>query len=99
MDVTIGKYFPGNSFIHRLDPRIKLFSNILFIVLIFLTKSFVMEAILLSPILISYLSSGLKKTKLLKTFIPVIIIGSFLFLINVFIIKGDTYDNLNIYGT
>ena len=24
-DITLGQYFPGNSFIHRLDPRIKLF--------------------------------------------------------------------------
>ena len=23
-DITLGQYFPGNSFIHRLDPRTKL---------------------------------------------------------------------------
>ena len=35
-DLTIGQYFPGRSFIHLLDPRIKIVISFLFIVLIFL---------------------------------------------------------------
>ena len=34
-DITLGQYFPGNSLIHRLDPRTKLLALILFIVTIF----------------------------------------------------------------
>ena len=35
-NMTLGKYVPYNSFIHRLDPRVKIFSMILFMVMIFL---------------------------------------------------------------
>lgn len=34
-DITIGQYFPGNSIIHRLDPRFKIILTILFIVMLF----------------------------------------------------------------
>ena len=35
-NISIGRYIPYNSKIHRLDPRLKLFSMILFMVMIFL---------------------------------------------------------------
>lgn len=31
-DITLGQYFPGNSPIHRMDPRMKLILTILYIV-------------------------------------------------------------------
>ena len=35
-DITLGQYFPGNSAIHRLDPRTKLLGMIAYIVIVFL---------------------------------------------------------------
>ncbi|NQZ65957.1 MAG: energy-coupling factor transporter transmembrane protein EcfT [Mycoplasmatales bacterium] len=98
MNITVGKYIPGNSFIHKLDPRIKLLSNILFIVLVFLTKNFIMQAILLSPILVAYFVSKLKLRKLYKMMLPVILIGIFLFLINSFLVKESSYPYMNVYA-
>ena len=37
-DITIGQYFPGNSVIHRLDPRVKIIATLLFIIEIFIIK-------------------------------------------------------------
>lgn len=37
-DITLGQYLPGNSAVHRLDPRTKLILMISFIVAIFLVK-------------------------------------------------------------
>ena len=34
-DITIGQYIPGESFVHKLDPRIKILISLLFIMLIF----------------------------------------------------------------
>ncbi len=34
-DITIGQFFPGNSIIHRLDPRFKIIMTLLFIVMLF----------------------------------------------------------------
>ena len=38
-DITIGQYIPGNSLLHRLDPRMKLSLTMLFIVLVFLPQN------------------------------------------------------------
>jgi energy-coupling factor transport system permease protein len=40
-NITIGQYVPGNSHIHKLDPRIKIIITILFMVNIFLINSFI----------------------------------------------------------
>lgn len=34
-DITIGQYFPGNSIIHRLDPRFKIVITVIYIVMLF----------------------------------------------------------------
>ena len=38
-DITLGQYFPGNSLLHRLDPRMKLVLTLCFIVLVFLPQN------------------------------------------------------------
>ncbi|MBQ6569645.1 MAG: energy-coupling factor transporter transmembrane protein EcfT [Clostridia bacterium] len=39
-DITIGQFFPGTSFIHRMDARVKLVLTVVFIVFIFIAKNF-----------------------------------------------------------
>ena len=34
-DITIGQYFTGHSFLHRLDPRMKIILTMAFVVLLF----------------------------------------------------------------
>ena len=34
-DITIGQYIPGDSFIHKLDPRFKILISLLFIIVYF----------------------------------------------------------------
>ena len=46
-DITLGQYFPGNSPVHRLDPRTKIIAVVLYIVALFLCKSFVSYGIML----------------------------------------------------
>lgn len=67
--LILGQYIPGNSFIHRLDPRTKLLSAIWFILLIFIASGFwsyallasiVFLAAMISEIPISYYINGLK---------------------------------------
>ena len=37
-DITLGQYFPGNSVVHRMDPRVKLIITLVFIVILFMAK-------------------------------------------------------------
>ena len=38
-DITIGQYFPGQSAIHRMDPRTKIILSILYIVMLFVADN------------------------------------------------------------
>ena len=40
-NVTIGQFFPGDSYLYHLDPRTKLILTIAMIVLVFIAKSFI----------------------------------------------------------
>ena len=66
MKINIGRYIPGDSIIHKMDARIKLFSNISFIVLFFLANTFILQAILVFPLLISFIIATRKPLHLLK---------------------------------
>ena len=40
-DITIGQYIPGESFVHKLDPRTKIIIAMLFIVTLFIMNKFI----------------------------------------------------------
>ena len=40
-NITMGQYYPVDSAVHRLDPRVKLILTIIFIVAVFLSHSFI----------------------------------------------------------
>ena len=76
-DITLGQYLPGNSIIHKMDPRSKILLLIAYIVVIFLCKNFVSLLIIsLFSILIILLTriSFLKYLKSLRMIIFVIIL-------------------------
>ena len=40
-DITIGQYIPGETFVHKLDPRTKILLSILFIISLFVVDKFI----------------------------------------------------------
>lgn len=37
-DITLGQYYPADSVIHKLDPRVKLFATLIYIISLFCFK-------------------------------------------------------------
>ena len=37
-DITLGQYYPADSVIHKLDPRVKLFSTFMYIIALFVFR-------------------------------------------------------------
>ena len=37
-DITLGQYYPADSVIHKLDPRVKLFGTLIYIISLFVFK-------------------------------------------------------------
>ncbi len=56
-EVTIGQFFPGNSPIHKLDPRVKIIITLLYIIALFICKSFLPLIVLSSLAIISVIIS------------------------------------------
>jgi len=46
-DITIGQYFPGSSFIHKMDARVKIVLTLVMIVLVFLCRNFLSLALII----------------------------------------------------
>ncbi len=68
-DITIGQYYPSKSVLHRLDPRVKLVSTLLYLVSLFLFKSisgyliatlFLFTVIRMSKVPFKHIVKGLK---------------------------------------
>ena len=87
MKINIGRYVPGNSIIHKMDARVKLFANVAFIILFFLANTFILNGLLLLPILISFIVATKKPLHLLKMLIMPIMVGVFILIINMFVLK------------
>lgn len=88
-DITIGQYFPGDTFVHRLDPRIKILITIMFIASLFFINTFYPYILILAFIIVSIKLSkipGKYVLKGLKPLMPIIIIT---FVINVLFTKGE----------
>lgn len=87
-EITIGQYIPGNSVVHRLDPRTKIIITLAYMILLFALNNFfgyifpvgfLILATVLSRIPVRYLLKGLK---------PLIFIITLTFILNSFMIKG-----------
>ncbi|MBP3437596.1 MAG: energy-coupling factor transporter transmembrane protein EcfT [Clostridia bacterium] len=89
-DITLGQYFPGNSIVHRLDPRMKIILTILYIVTIFLTKNvYCYIAVFLSSILL-VLVSRISLKVVIRGIRPILYVLAFTMVINLFFTKGET---------
>ncbi|MCC5427580.1 energy-coupling factor transporter transmembrane component T family protein [Clostridium botulinum] len=89
-DITIGQYIPGDSFVHKLDPRVKIIISLIYIIDLFIVNNFkgyifivlfTLAAILISQIKFKYIYKGLK---------PILILVIITAVLNLFLTPGDT---------
>lgn len=88
-DITIGQYFPGDTLVHKLDPRIKLIITILFIASLFFINTFLPYIFIVGFILYVVKIAKLPIKFIIKGIKPLKFIILITFLINVFMTKGE----------
>ncbi len=89
-DITIGQFFPGNSVIHRMDPRMKIVITFLYIIFIFVCKNFWALGLMLLALIAIIAISGIPVKTILKSIKPILIIITFTAILNIFYVKdGD----------
>ena len=101
-NMTFGKYIPGNSIIHRLDPRLKICAVFIFLISVFFDAGFIGYGILAIYVLLCSLVSKIKLSHILKAIKPMVFMMLFLMIFNIFLMKtGDVIikiGNISIYS-
>ncbi|TCP24193.1 energy-coupling factor transport system permease protein [Scopulibacillus darangshiensis] len=86
-NIIIGQYVPGQSVIHRLDPRAKLLAVFLFVIIIFLANNWVTYALAIIFTLLGVFLSKVPVRFIYRGLKPIIIIIIFTFILNVLFTK------------
>ena len=87
-DITLGQFFPGDTPVHKLDPRTKILLVLFYIVALFLAKGVATYLVLLTLLATGIAVSRIKPKAILKGLKPILIILIFTSLLNIFYTSG-----------
>ena len=88
-DITLGQFFPGNSIVHKLDPRMKIILTVLYIAVVFTANSVLGFALITAISLAMIMISKISIVAVLKSMKPLLFIMIFTAVINVFFTAGE----------
>ena len=83
-NITIGQFFPGDSFVHRLDPRTKILLTLALIVCVFLSQGFIGFAVILAFVLAACRSTRIGLKFIVRGLKPILYIVVLTFVLNLF---------------
>ncbi len=90
-DITLGQFFPGNSAVHRLDPRVKIVLTVTFIVLLFLAQGPVSYALIIAFLAVVIGISRISPKMVLRGLKPILFIVIFTAVLNLFYTPGTVH--------
>ena len=88
-DITLGQYFPGNSPVHRLDPRTKIIMLIAYIVALFTAANWVSYAIVFLFLAVAIAISAIPLKSIFRGMKPLVMILVFTGVLNIFFTTGE----------
>ena len=86
-NIVIGQYIPGESWIYKLDPRVKLSALVILLVTTFLLNSFLLMSIMFGLMIIMFLTTGVPFMKMIRGLKPLMFLLTFTFFIQIFSVK------------
>ncbi|MGI6180958.1 MAG: energy-coupling factor transporter transmembrane component T family protein [Agathobaculum sp.] len=88
-DITIGQFFPGDSAVHRLDPRVKIVITIAFIIALFLAGGPISYGIVILFLAAVIKTSGISPKLVVRGLKPILFIIIFTAVLNLFYTPGE----------
>ena len=88
-DITIGQHFPGNSILHRCDPRLKIVMTIAYIVVLFVASNPLGILLSLALLALLYSLARIPYRLILKSLKPIVPIVIFTAVLNLFFMGGE----------
>ena len=89
-DITLGQYFPGNSFVHMLDPRTKLLVLVAYIATLFMAVGWIGYGLCLAFLIIAIAISTIPVKSIVRGMKPLMFILVFTGILNIFFTAGET---------
>lgn len=89
-DITLGQFFPGNSFIHRLDPRTKLIMLVVYIVALFVANNWISYGVMFLFLVLCVAVSRIPLKNIVSGMKPLVFILVLTGLLNLFLTDGET---------
>ncbi len=89
-DITLGQYFPGNSVIHRLDPRTKIVILVAYIVALFMAANWISYAVCFAFLTVCIAVSSIPVKVIVRGMKPLVVILVFTGVLNLFFSGGET---------
>lgn len=86
-NIALGKFIPMDSFVHHLDPRIKILSMLFIMIAVFIPGGFWAYGLIGGFVLVSVVLSKLKLSFLWRAMKPMLFMLVFLFIINLLVIQ------------
>ena len=88
-DITIGQHYPGDSLVHRFDPRLKLVLTIAYIVLLFAASNPLGLTLSILFLAVMYKVAKIPGKMILKSLKPILPIVIFTAVLNLFFVSGE----------
>ena len=88
-DITLGQFLPGNSVVHKLDPRTKILLIFAYIIALFSVKTFFGYALCFFFVALAYGVSKIPPKMIFKSLKPILFFVIFTALINLFLTSGE----------
>ncbi|RVU54111.1 energy-coupling factor transporter transmembrane component T family protein [Anaerosphaera multitolerans] len=88
-DISVGQYYPGNSIVHRLDPRLKIIAVLMYIMTLFFIKSYIPYLFIFIYLTLVVKISGIPYSIVLRGMRPLRWIILITFIINLLFIPGE----------
>lgn len=87
--ITLGQYYPAKSFMHGLDPRMKIVLAFIYIVCSFVAKNIISFGVLFASAFLLIALSKIPLSLILRSVRPILFILGFTVVLNVFWTKGE----------
>lgn len=87
--MSLGQYIPGDSIVHRLDPRVKIICTLIYMIGIFMVEDFIMYVPIFLFLLLVIFAAKLNPLMMLRSLKPLAFVIIFTAILNILVTPGE----------
>ena len=88
-NMSLGQYIPGDSIVHRLDPRVKIICTFIYMIGIFFVEDFIMYVPIVLFLLVTIYAARLNPMIMIRSLKPLLFVIIFTAVLNILITPGE----------